>query len=226
MDFNSEAQQEVSKAITLYERVQSITVTKSDEYSEAASFLKEVKSRLKKIEETEEGMIKPFRDGYNNARQAILDFFSPPKTKLEKAKTVLSQAMLAWAEEQKQREREEQLRLQELARKRSEEEALRLALEAEAAGEKEEAEQIISEPVYVPPIKVMSVIPRSKESHIRETWSCEGFDLMTTVKAIAEGKAPLQSVQYDMPFLNKQAISYKQSLNIPGTRAISKKTQI
>jgi hypothetical protein len=93
-------------------------------------------------------------------------------------------------------------------------------------GETQEAEQIISEPVYVPSIKIVSEIPKSKESHIRETWSAELISLADLVKGINEGKAPFMAVKADMTFLNEQARSYKQALNMPGVRAVSKKTQI
>lgn len=57
-----------------------------------------------------------------------------------------------------------------------------------------------------------------------ERWHAEGIDLMETVKAIVSGKAPLQSVQWDMAFLNRQATSYKSAMSIPGVKALSKKS--
>jgi hypothetical protein len=72
----------------------------------------------------------------------------------------------------------------------------------------------------------VSEVPKSKESHIRETWSAELIDLKALVMAISEGKAPLMAVQANMVFLNEQARAYKEVLRIPGVRAISKKTQI
>jgi len=184
--------------------------------------MKTVKDRMKELTDTRMEQTRPL----NESKNKIIAFFSVPLQKLNDARNYLNTIMVKWTEEQEANRREEERRLQEGARKRAEEEALRQALEAEAAGEKEEAEAIIQEPVYVPPIRVMSEVPKSKESHIRETWSAEGFDLMATVKAIAEGKAPLQAIEYDMTFLNGQARSYKQSLNIPGVRAVSRKTQV
>ncbi len=224
--FTEQIEEEKKNALTLYEKVRAISILTVDDYTFADSLLKDVKSKYKLLEDTEEGMIKPMRDGYNNARKKIIDFFSSPKEKLEKARTILSKNMIDWAEEQKAKEREEERRLHEEARKRAEEEALQQALEAEAIGEKEEAQQILEEPVYVPPIKLVSEVPKSKGTFIRTTWSAEGFDLMATVEAIAEGKAPLQAVKYDLVFLNSQATDYNLTLNIPGVRAVSKKTQI
>jgi hypothetical protein len=184
--------------------------------------MKTVKDRIKELTDTRMSQTRPLDD----AKSKIIAFFAPPLEKLEKAKSYLNGIMVKWTEDQETKRREEERRLQEEARKRAEEEALKAALDAEAAGEKQEAEQIISEPVYVPPIKVMSEIPKSKESHIRETWSAELISLKDLVEGIVSGKAPLMAVKADMVFLNEQARSYKQALRIAGVRAVSKRTQI
>jgi hypothetical protein len=217
-----DVQKSTETALTIIDGIKSLTITSRDDYEYAQMGMKEVKDRIKTLEEIRMSQTRPL----DESKKRIIDFFRAPLQKLNDAKEYLNQIMVRWAEDQERIRREEERRLQEEARKRAEEEALRQAIEAEEAGEKEEAEQIMAEPVYVPPIKVVSEIPKSKESHIRETWSAEGIDLMATVKAIAEGKAPLQAIEYDMTFLNGQARSYKQSLNIPGVRAVSKKTQI
>jgi hypothetical protein len=162
----------------------------------------------------------------DESKAKIIAFFAAPLQRLNDAKNYLNQIMVTFTEEQEARRREEERRLQEEARKRAEEEALRQAIEAEQAGEKEEAEQILAEPVYVPPIRVASEIPKSKESHIRETWSCEVIDLKTLVTAIVANSAPIEAVEPNMTFLNSQARAYKQTLKIPGVRAVSQKTQI
>lgn len=222
-DSSSQLQNQlINQALVEVNKAKDIVIVTRDDYSFADLMFKEIKGWIKKLDDEEKKITKPLLQGIEAARV----LFRGPKQKANEVKEILNNRMVNWAEEEKRKERELQAKLEQAARKRAEEEALREALEAEAAGEKEEAEQIISEPIYIPPIKVVSEVPRSKESHIRETWSAEGIDLMATIRAIVEEKAPLQAVQYDMPFLNKQAISYKQALNIPGVKAVSKKTQI
>ncbi len=209
-------------ALVVINGAQEIVIVTVEDYSFADLMFKELKGWIKTLDEEEKKITRPLLEGVENARA----LFRGPKQKANEAKDILNIRMTTFADEKKTKEREEERRLQEIARKRAEEEALQQALEAEAAGEKEEAQRIIEEPVYVPPIKVISEVPKSKGTFIRTTWSAEGFDLMATVKAIAEGKAPLQSVKYDMVFLNSQATDYNLTLNIPGVRAVSKKTQI
>lgn len=206
---------------------QGLAVTTREDYEIGQIYMGRIKQRIKMLEEERMAQTRPL----DESKKRIIDFFRPHLQRLNDAKEHLNQVMVKWTEEQERRRREEERRLQEEARKRAEEEALRQALEAEAAGEKEEAEQIIAEPVYVPPIKVMSEVPKSKESHIRETWSAEIIDVLALVKSIAEGKTDIQTIEpnhliKNHPFLNTLATRYNKTLNIPGVRAVSKKTQI
>lgn len=212
----------INSALKIVNDAQNIVIVTVEDYSFSGLMLHEVKDWIKKLDDEEKKITRPLLEGIENTRA----LFRVPKQKANDVKNILGNRMLEWAEEQKRKERELQRQLEEEARKRAEEIALQEALEAEVAGEKEEAQKILEEPVYVPPIKIVSEVPKSKESHIREVWNAEGIDLMVTVKAIAEGKAPLQAVEYDMVFLNAQARSYKTILNIPGVRAVSRKTQI
>jgi len=214
-EIEKSAMQEVFEA-------QSLVVNTREDYEIGQVYMGRIKQRIKMLEEERMAQTRPL----DESKKRIIDFFRPHLEKLNNAKEHLNQIMVKWSEEQEARRREEERRLQEEARKRAEEEALRQAIEAEEAGETQEAEQIMAEPVYVPPIRVASEIPKSRESHIRESWACDAFDLKATVNAIAEGKAPIESVQFNMVFLNTQARAYKIAMNIPGTRAKSTKNQI
>ncbi len=217
-----EIEKSTETALTVIDVANSLVISTVDDYKVAQGLMKTVKDRIKELTDTRMEQTRPL----DTAKSKIILFFSGPLEKLEKAKAYLNTIMVSFTEEQEARRREEERRLQDEARKRAEEEALQQALEAEAAGEKEEAEQIMAEPVYIPPIKVASEIPKSKESHVRETWSAELVNLEELVHGIANGIAPLQAVQADMTFLNAQARSYKQTLKISGVRAVSRKTQI
>lgn len=217
-----EVQKSTESALAVINDAKSLIIVIKEDYELGQLLMSDIKSRILLLKTTRLGQTRPL----DESKQKIMDFFSGPLQKLEDAKNYLSQIMVKWAEEEERKRLEKEKQLQEEARKRAEEEALKEALEAEAVGEKQIAEEIIRTPVYVAPVKVVSEIPKSKQSHIRTTWSAEGFDLMATVKAIVEGKAPLQSVKYDMVFLNSQATDYNLALNIPGVRAISKKTQL
>lgn len=217
-----EVQKSTETALMVIETAKNVVIVTTEDYKFAQGLMADIKARIKTLEETRMGQTRPI----DEAKKRIMDFFRGPLQRLDEAKSFLNDRMVKWVDEQERIRREEERRLQEEARKRAEEETLAAAVEAEASGDKQEAEQIIAEPVYVPPVKLNSTVPKSKESHIRETWSAEVVDLKALIKGIAEGHAPLQAVMADMTFLNGQARSYKQALNIPGVRAISRKTQI
>jgi len=222
-----EVQKSTETALTVIDVAKAINIQTTRDYQFAQDVMGNIKQRIKELTATRMDQTRPL----DESKAKIIAFFAGPIGKLEKARDYLNKTMITWAEDQDRKRREEERKLQEAARKRAEEEALQAALEAEAAGEKEEAEQILETPVYVPPIKVISEIPKSKEHHIRETWSAEIFDPMALVKGIAEGKVDIQAIEPNKliethPFLNTLATRYKLTLNIPGARAVSKKTQI
>ena len=227
LTISPEIQKTTEKSLTVLDAIRSLTIVTVDDYQFAQTAMKQVKDRIKELTDTRMAQTRPI----DESKAKIIAFFAVPLEKLEKAKSYLNTIMVQWAIDQEVKRREEERKLQEAARKRAEEETLQAAIEAEAAGDKQEAEQIISEPVYVPPIRVISEVPKSKESHIRETWSCEIVDVMALVKGIAEGKVDIQAIEpnhltKNHPFLNTMASRYNLNLNIPGVRAVSRKTQI
>jgi hypothetical protein len=217
-----EVVQSTETALTVVDVARSHAIVTLDDYKVGQALMAEIKTRLKMLEDTRMGQTRPL----DESKKKIMDFFRAPMQKLEDAKAHLNNIMVRWVQEEERKRKAEEDRLADLPRKRAEEEALAAAIEEEQNGNVTEAEKIISEPVYVPPVKVASSIPTSKESHLRTTYSAEVTDLRALVEAIASGKAPLQSVAPDMTFLNGQARSYKDALKIPGVKAISKTTQV
>ncbi len=217
----------INQALVEVNKAKDIIIITTEDYSFAGLIYKEIKGWIKRLDDEEKKITKPLLEGIEAARA----LFRGPKQKANDVKNILNTRMVRWAEDQERIRREAERKLQEEAKRRAEEEALAQALEAEAAGEKEEAEQILSEPVYVPQVKVMSEVPRSKKTQIRQTWSCEIIDVMALVKGIAEGKVDIQAIEpnnliKNHSFLNTMATRYKEALNIPGVRSISKRTQI
>ncbi len=222
-----EVEQSTQRALTVLDQANTLTISTIIDYMVAQNLMKTVKERIKELTDTRMAQTRPL----DESKAKIIAFFTPPLEKLEKAKLYLNRIMVDFTEDQERLRREEERRLNEEKKKREEEDALSRALEAEAAGEKEEAMQILEEPSNSAPVKLNSSVPKSKESHIRETWSAEIFDPMALVKGIAEGKVDIQAIEpnnliKNHSFLNTLATRYKQKLSIPGVSPVSKKTQI
>lgn len=125
----------------------------------------------------------------------------------------------------------EQLRQQDLARLRreaEEKERERLAEEAmerAQAGDVEGAMEMLEEPVHVSSAVIMEqveVVAKQQGFSERKTWSAEVVDLRALVQAVHMGLAPIECLQADMKFLNKQASAFRGGLSIPGVKAVSK----
>jgi hypothetical protein len=84
------------------------------------------------------------------------------------------------------------------------------------------AAQAAAEAVATGPVVVESAIPAGFGAATRRTWGAEVYDKLALVKAVAEGKAPLEAVEAAMPVLNGLARSLKGALSVPGVRAVER----
>lgn len=84
----------------------------------------------------------------------------------------------------------------------------------EATGNGAAALALLDQPVHAHAV----VSPQEDTSvdgvGMRQYWYAKGVDLMALVKAIAEGKADLEAVTFNMTFLNKQAGEYRERLGL------------
>ena len=130
-------------------------------------------------------------------------------------------------------EEEEKLRQkaikEETERRKKEEDArMKQAAALEKAGAKEEAEALIEETIqeqeepmqiYVPPPSTPKVELNGMATVT--TWHAEVVNPRELFLAIGQGKCPLAYGDPNMPALNKQAISLKGEMRIPGCKAVS-----
>lgn len=114
------------------------------------------------------------------------------------------------------REQAERDRLaREEAQKQAQEDLLQQAIDAEERGE--DADEVLAQPVYaVPVVTQVQSQPKIAGKVSKTTYSARVTNLMLLVKAVAEGKAPIQSLQPDESFINAQARSFKDGFSIPG----------
>jgi hypothetical protein len=138
------------------------------------------------------------------------------REKVERERLKAEAEARAVAEAEMKAERE---RLAQEAR----DEQIERALAAEESGDGAQATAIleeatvIDEPVAAPPTIIQAAAPtRFAGSTGKTTYSAKVNDLMALVKAIAEGKAPLQAVMANESFINAQARAYKEGFSLAG----------
>lgn len=137
-------------------------------------------------------------------------------------KNTLRLGMKSYEDEQERIRRAEQARLEEEARKAAEEAALAQAVALEQNGHKSAAEAVIATPVVAPAVYVPKTTPAGFGNATRRTWGAEVTDIMALVKAVADGKVPVQAIEANTVFLNQQARALKAALQYPGVRAVEK----
>ncbi len=110
----------------------------------------------------------------------------------------------------------EELRLRKLAEQEEENRRLAAAIEAEKEGNKEEAEAILEEPVFVPPPIIEKTVPKIAGQTMTTVYRARVTDLKALCRAVTEGKAPLTCIQANESFLNNLAKNSKGTEKIAG----------
>ncbi len=188
----------------------------------AAEDLKRIKVQYKALEDQRFEITRPL----DQAKKAVMEFFEQPLGYLRQAETILKRAIGNWHDEQARiaREAEAAARQRALeAQRKLEEQAAKL----EARGKSEQAEEKRMQAALAPAIAAASVVappPKSSGISMRETWSAEVENLMELARAVADGRAPLNAIEPNMPMLNGTARAQKDAMNIPGVKAVCVKT--
>ena len=246
---------DASSAIVLASKAQNALASVSDfvidshtMFELASDDLKQIKTLQKEVEEKRTSITGPL----NQAVKAVNDLFRSPKDYLDKAEATLKRAMVTWTTEQERlaaiaraeaeaaarAERERLAALereqQEAARKAHEEaQAAAAAGDTEAAAAAAAAAEAAQQQAAITAMtaQVVTVAPdveqAGKVSGIsgRTTYAAQIDDLLALVKAVAEGKAPIEAIQADTKFLNAQARAFKKQGQLyPGVTAVAERS--
>ena len=194
------------KTLTIPEQARLIKVTDAPTYERAGEILGQIKALRREIDAGYDSIIEKANAAHKEAIAKKKEADEP----LARAEAILKPQMLAFVNEQRRKAGEEERRQREEARKKAEQEQLEAAMQAEAEGDKEAAEAIIQEPVYVPPIQVKAEIPKVSGFSIREQWTFEIVD---------EKKIPREYLIVDEVNIGKVVRAMKDKTSIPGIRA-------
>ena len=70
---------------------------------------------------------------------------------------------------------------------------------------------------------VMPDLPKTPGVSSSGRWSAEIYDFSQLVKAVADGKAPIECLLPNQPFINRMAQTSRTTMNVPGVRPVHKK---
>lgn len=209
---------DLTEQITLSSQAKGLIIQSSEDYVYGGDLFKSVDAEIKNRKE----FFKPMKDKAFAAHKQICKQEEESVGELLIIKTDVKRKLETYDAEQVRIAREEEARLREIARKEEEERRIQEALQAEADGEKELADEILKEEVYVPPVTVMKATPKVSGVIFRTYWKHEVKDLKKLVKAVFEGRAPLDCLEPNNVFLGAEATSRKRQEEIyPGVFAYS-----
>lgn len=155
------------------------------------------------------------------AWQEALDLRSRVVDPLEKAKAYLAHALGRYDDTQRRLAREQERLAREEQERQHAQEIEEQMQELDRAGASvEEVESVLAQPMLAPAPIVAPNVPEVKGLSTRDYWSAEFRNLRELVNAIVAGKAPLEAVVFNEPYINGRARVEKDKLNIPGVRAV------
>lgn len=210
---------EYPEALTLPEQAKAITITNAETYTQAANFKITLAGWRKKIVDE----FAPMKEAAHKAHKAITAKEGEYLKPITEAEATLKAAIVKWQDEQEKLRRIEQARLEAEAREAAEADRKRREEEALNAAIAEGTEEVYVEPVaYVPPPIAAPTYEPVKGLGITRRWGAEVTDIKKLCRAVADGVVPETYVLPNQVALNQRAAADKQSLLIPGVKAIQK----
>lgn len=209
------------EAITVRTEIAALIITDQTSYDLAVEKRTAAKGWLKTAEEWFDGIQKPAYDAYKNILNQRKLVCEPTEAAIKK----INSALLVFDQEQDRLRREEQRRLDEQARQKAEDERIQQAAQMESQGVDVETLnavldaplEVVSRPVAAPTYEKSGAVV------YRDNWSGECFDLLALVKAVAKDKSKIGLLQINQSALNQMAKALKDSMAVPGCRAVNNK---
>lgn len=196
------------------DRAKALKIQTNEQFVEAGELLKTIKGLRAEIDETFNPIISKAHEAHREALAQKRKVEAP----LAEAEAILKPRISGYLEEQERLRREEELRRQKEEQDKAEAQQVADAILLHDIGETALANQVIDEKPYVAPVVLPRSVPKVAGITSTKRYSAEVIDLKALVMAVATGKAPIQCLQADQVFLNRQAVAMKDALSYPGVR--------
>jgi hypothetical protein len=207
------ATEEVAKRASGYvEKARKCVVTNNEQYMSAAEFLKGVKSLQNEIAAAFDPIISKAHEAHKEALAQKAKANQP----LLEAEKIVKDHITHYLQAEEQRQAYEKARLEkQLAdsiRAQAEEQNIKRAQELAEAGDMDGAAAAVDAEVEVPyvPVHVESRVVQMPGISKRKNYKVDDVNLIVLLRAIVDGKAPIECVEANMTFLNQQARSFKK----------------
>lgn len=202
-----------SVAMTMPERARKFMIRDNKDYERAAEFLKSIKALRGQVDEAFDPTIAKAHETHKTAIAAKKKAEAP----LVEAEQIMKVSVGGWLRIQDQAAKDEEARIrrehEDKVRKQAEEENLKEAQRLADAGDMDGAAAAVDAEITVPdiPVHVESSAPKVSGISKRTLYVVASVELSKLVKAVAEGRAPLECLKANDSFLGAQARAYKKA---------------
>lgn len=160
------------KALSVPEQAKIILIIDNSTYCRATDLLLNIKEIRKEIDRTFDPIIAKAYAAHKEACTQKRKIEVP----LEEAERIIKPRIAGYLEEQENIRRAEEEKLRVEALRKEEEERLSAAIRAEEMGESEVAEEILNEPVFVPPVELPKTTPKVSGISQSQIWRFRVID--------------------------------------------------
>lgn len=218
MENDQSLQQEATTAFSQAQTL-ALAIRDQDSYANAATFLLQIKSVRRKVEEFFGPMVKSAHKTWKES-VALRQKADDP---LDRAESVLKPALSRYLEEEEKKRLAIQRKAQEAADKLEQEARLHAAIDAEKDGDATRAEEILDTPAPVAPV----LIPKADAVagiSTRETWKCEVTNIRELAAGILRGEVPITAIEPNMTVIGQAARAMKTEFKWPGVHTWKEQT--
>lgn len=182
---------------------------------DAGRFLQAIKQYQARVKEIMDPIVKAADHAHKVAVQQRNLLLGPA---LE-AEQNIKRSLVSWEQAEQDRLKAQREAQEKAAREAGEAERDRQAKALLDQGKPAAAAAVAAAP---PPVAITPpppAPPKVQGVSFKDVWSAEVTSKLDLVKAVAEGKQPLELLDANMTVLNKLAVALKEHLNIPGVAA-------
>jgi len=167
----------------------------------------------------------PIDDASKKQRQATIAQGKKIDDPFDYVIKVTGSKAATWMRAEQARAAEERRRAEEIARREAEDAQIKAAEALQAEGMVAAAEAVLDAPVVSAKITIAE--PEKAEGvSYRDVWGAEVVSLLELVKAVADGRAPLNAIQANESYLGPWAKMSKGTESIPGVKVTNTPIQV
>ncbi len=210
----AETRSEIQTLADLAHKSSSLVISTQPEYQIASDLLADIKSRGKALEEKRKGITAPL----DAAKKATMDMFRPAVDAIDQFEREVKAKMSSFVREQERIRLAAEAEAAERVRK-EQEKLMAKADKLREQGKDEKAEALEFQAATT--VAVMPAIeqPVASGASARKVWKAKLVDKMELIKAIADGRASPELLDYNESVGNGLAKALKTGMNIPGLKS-------